>query len=45
LIQQFHLDVFQRAYLAERDAEAARRVLDSERFHCTLRRLRVRLSA
>lgn len=38
LIEQFHLDVFQRDALSEREAEIARRVLDSERFRRRLER-------
>jgi hypothetical protein len=39
LIEQFHLDIFQRAAPSEREAEVARRVLDSERFRRRLERV------
>jgi len=39
LIEQFHLDVFQRHELSEREAETARRVLDSQRFRRRLERV------
>jgi hypothetical protein len=39
LIEQFHVDVFQRKVLSEREAETARRVLDSERFRRRLERV------
>jgi hypothetical protein len=39
LIEQFHLDVFQRKVLSESEVETARRVLDSGRFRRRLERV------
>jgi hypothetical protein len=39
LIEQYHVDVFQRDALSEKDAETARRVLDSQRFRRRLERV------
>ena len=39
LLEQFHVDVFQRNPLSEKEAQTARRVLDSERFRRRLERV------